>query len=183
MTEQTGKPRRTVVEQFDPRRPANRQWLLVSVDGRAPTADERAEFDKSPRGKVPSYTNLSRWIGSDATKSDASPGYVSLRFKSLPAGTLMIASHDASADAQAQALVNTKGKIPFVERVQMTSDKGFTFMLMVSVQHVAVGGKYALDQRGRPVPAETTVDIQGTLLGKSTRLKTVATFSDFQPVS
>jgi len=36
--QQTGKPRKILVEQYDPRRPAADQWSLVSVDGRAPTA-------------------------------------------------------------------------------------------------------------------------------------------------
>ncbi|MCC2976404.1 hypothetical protein LK533_06920 [Sphingomonas sp. PL-96] len=74
VTDRTGAARTTVVEQYDPGRPAAQRWQLVSVDGRKPTAKEAAGSRKAKRGPVPAYAELAKWFGAPATRSDASPG-------------------------------------------------------------------------------------------------------------
>jgi len=59
--QQTGKPRKILVEQYDPQRPAADQWSLIGVDGRAPTAKESADAHKVKRGPAPSYGELAKW--------------------------------------------------------------------------------------------------------------------------
>ncbi|MDT9600191.1 hypothetical protein [Sphingosinicella rhizophila] len=44
-------PRKVLVEQYDPRRPLAQQWSLISVDGRAPTAKERADARRPKEGR------------------------------------------------------------------------------------------------------------------------------------
>ncbi len=176
----TDNPRKVMVEQYDPRRPAAQQWSLISVDGRAPTAKEIAESRKAKRGPVPSYGELAKWIGSPATRTDTSTGTVTYRFARLPAGTLKIGSHDASAHTQAEAIVNIKGKTPFVERIRFASTKKFKLMLVASVRSMTISGRYSLLPNGAAVPAEASSLLDGSMLGKSGQMKTMATFSDFR---
>ena len=180
--ERTGAARKIVVEQFDPRRPAADQWLLVSVDGRQPTPKELSQSRKSKREPVPSYAQLAEWIAAPATRSDPSPGLVLYRYARLPAGTLKLGSHDASADTRAEALVNTRGKAPYVERVRLTSTKGFRMMLVASLQSMVVESRYRPLPDGATVPASVTSDIQGSMMGKAGQLKSELIYSDVQRV-
>lgn len=180
--ERTGVPRKIFVEQFDPRRAVGARWSLVTVDGRAPTPKELAQSAKARRGPVPSYLELADWIAAPATRSSGAPGYAVYRYARLPAGVLKINKHDASADTRAEVLVNLGGRAPFVERVRLTSTKGFRMMLVASVQSMTIDGRYRLLADGQPVPAGTVSDIAGSLMGKAGQLRTTASYSDFQKV-
>jgi hypothetical protein len=180
--ERTGAARQVFVEQFDPRKPAAQAWALVSVDGHAPAEKDLSSWRKGDRGPVPSYNQLAKWFGAPATRSDGPAGYVTYRFARLPAGALKIGSHDASADTQAEAVVNVQGKLPYVERVRLVSTKSFRMMLVASVQSMATSGHYRLQADGAPVPAESNSRIIGSLFGKDQTIQASATYSDFQKV-
>ncbi|PTS87234.1 hypothetical protein DBR17_06365, partial [Sphingomonas sp. HMWF008] len=136
--ERSGAAAKTYVEQFDPRRAAADRWTLVSVDGRAPSAKDIASSRKTKRGPTPSYAQVADWFGAAATRSEVKGG-VLYRFARLPKGMLKIGSHDASADTQAEALVNTSGAVPFVEHVRMVSNKSFSVMLVASLKSIGSG--------------------------------------------
>ena len=180
--ERTGAARQVFVEQFDPRKPAGQQWSLASVDGHAPAEKDLGAWRKGDRGPVPSYNQLGKWFGGGATRSDGAQGYVTYRFARLPAGALKIGSNDASADTQAEAVVNTQGKFPFVERIRLVSTKSFRMMLVASVQSMATSGHYRMQADGLAVPAESTSRIIGSLFGKDQTIQALATYSDFQKV-
>ena len=180
--EQTGKPRKTLVEQYDPRRQGADQWQLVSVDGRAPTAKESADAHKMKRGPVPSYGELAKWVGAPAVRTSPAPGYALYRFARLPTGTLMIGSHDASPDTQAEMLVNIKDKIPMVERVRLKSTRSFRMMLVASVDSIMTDQRYRLLPDGHAVPSQAISDVSGSMLGKAGRMQADATYTDFKAV-
>ena len=180
--ERTGAARQVFVEQFDPRKPGAQQWALLSVDARTPTAKELEQWRKADRGPVPSYAQLAKWFGAPATRSDSAPGYVTYRFARLPAGAIKLGSHDASADTQAEALVNTKGKTPYVEQVRLASTKGFRMMLVASVQSMAVSGHYRLLSDGYPVPEESASIMTGSMLGKAATIHATVSYAAFQRV-
>jgi hypothetical protein len=182
VTDRTGSARTTVVEQYDPARPAAQRWQLVSVDQRAPTAKEAERSRKVKRGPVPAYAELAKWFGAPATRSEAAPGYVTYQFARLPAGTVKIGSHDASADTRGEALVNVRAKTPFVERVRFTSAKGFRMMMVASVQSMDVVSRYALLPSGAVVPAASDTSLTGSLFGKSGRIHSTANYAGFQRV-
>ena len=179
--ERTGAARKTLVEQFDPRRAAAERWSLVSVDGRAPTAKDLAGWRKIKRERVPSYAENAKWFGAPATRVDAD-GLTTYRFARLPAGTLKIGSHDASADAQAEAVVNTRGRAPFIERVRFVTTKPFRMMLVASVQSLVADARYTALANGAVVPAEVASRTAGSLMGKSGTLATRTTYDQVQPV-
>ena len=175
-----GAAAKTVVERFDPRRPAAQRWTPVSVDGRAPAPKDLERARKAKRDRTPSYAELARWFGAPATRADGPAGYVVYRFARLPAGTLKIGSHDASADTSAEALVNVRGPAPFVERVRFASAKPFRMMMVARVQSIAATARYRPLPDGTPVPLDTATDMAGSLMGKAGRMRATATFSGWE---
>lgn len=179
--ERTGAPRKTYVEQFDPSRAPAERWSLISIDGRAPTPKEIATSRKANHGPVPSYAQLAEWFGSPATRSDVGGG-VLYRFARLPKGIFKIGSHDASADTQVEALVNTGGAVPFVERVRMMSNKSFSVMLVASLRSIAVDQRYRLLADGTAVPSEATSALTGAMMGKAGTMRTDTRYSEFRAI-
>ncbi len=179
--ERSGAAAKTYVEQFDPRRAAADRWTLVSVDGRAPSAKDIASSRKTKRGPTPSYAQVADWFGAAATRSEVKGG-VLYRFARLPKGTLKIGSHDASADTQAEALVNTSGAVPFVEHVRMVSNKSFSVMLVASLKSIVIDQRYRLLPDGNAVPSDATSTLTGAMMGKAGTMRSNTSFSEFRAI-
>ncbi|MEH3037112.1 MAG: hypothetical protein PGN23_11605 [Sphingomonas adhaesiva] len=180
--DRTGAARKVIVDRYDPRRPEAQRWSIVSIDGRPPTAKEQSKSLKDRRGQVSSYAELAKWFGAPATRIDAAPGQVLYRFPRLPDDVVKVGPHDASPDTQAEATVNTSGKIPFVERVRFVTAKPFRMMLVASVQGMTVTARYRQLPSGQVVPATIASSITGSMLGKSGRIDTLVAIEDIQPV-
>lgn len=178
----TGEKPKVFVEKYDPRAAAQARWTLVSVDGRKPTAKEIADAAKTKRGPHPSYARLAQWLGAPATRSEPAPGYVLYKYPRLPAGTAKFGSHDASADTRAEALINVKGRVPFVERVRFASTKGFRMMLVASVSAMTVDGRYRQLPDGTVVPDDADSAVTGSMLGKSGQMRTKIDYAGFERV-
>jgi hypothetical protein len=99
-------------------------------------------------------------------------GSVAYRFARLPAGAVKIGSHDASADTTVDAVVDTRGPVPFVSRVRMASTRGFRMMLVAKVERYAFTSTYAPLADGRPFPTAVEAVIAGAMMGKSGDLVT-----------
>jgi hypothetical protein len=183
VSEQSGSPRRTFVEQFDPRKPPAQRWTLVSVDGRAPTPQELDQSRKAQRGPTPSYADVADWFGAPATRSDGAAGTVVYRFASLPKGAFKIGSHDASANMRVEAVVNTRGKIPFLERVRIVSAGKMRIMLVALIESMVINGLYRQLPDGHAVPAESNSETSGSMFGKSGLIRASVSYADFQPVN
>lgn len=177
--ERTGAARKTIEERFDPRRPIAERWSLVAIDGRAPTAKEIAEMRKAKRAPVSGYADIAKFIAAPATRSDSTPGYVTYRFARLPKGAIKLGNHDASANLTAEALVNVRGKTPFVEQVRLTAIKGFRMMMVVSVKAMTVTTRYRALPDGHLAPIDSASTVDGSLLGKSGQMKTQVRFADY----
>jgi hypothetical protein len=172
--------RKVVLQQFDPRRPSGDQWVLITVDGRTLTSKEVEDARNAGRDPFPPYFAVSKWFGAPAIRSETAPGYVTYKFESLLPGTLKFGSHDASADTKAEALVNIRGNVPFIEELHLVSTKGFRIMLVASMGSMTYTMRYRQLPDGNVVPLDAVSDINGSAMGKSGQVHTSATFSDFQ---
>jgi len=171
----------TIVERYDPSRPADRRWTLSSIDGRAPTADEAAKYARSRADTVvPSYSRLGMHLGGRLTRDDAA-GHPVYRGSGLPKGAFVANGHDLSADAGVEAHVAAGAK-PFVERVVLASGKPFRMMLVAKVDRVEGVTRYKLMPDGRPVPAEQVVVMTGSMMGKSGSIRTIISYGDHRAV-
>ena len=178
----TGVASKTYVTAYDPRRAPADRWRLVSIDGRAPTEKESEKSRKAKRGPVPTYADLAKWLGAPATRIEGSDGAVIYRYPRLPAGTVKLGSHDASADVAAEVLVNPNGGAPFVDRIRFTSTKAFRMMLVASVRTMAFTTRFHRLADGQVVMADTTSAITGSMMGKSGELRTNLNYTDWQKV-
>lgn len=156
-------------------------WSVLRVDGRAPTAKERTDILKpATREPTPSYARVARWFGSSARRVAEAPGRVTYRFSGLPKGTIRMGSHDASADTIADAVVNTWGPQPYVERVRFTSAKPFRMMLVAKVEQYVLNSSYAPLADGRVFPVATDSEFSGSMLGKSGSLRARSRFTEMR---
>lgn len=171
--ERTGATAQEIVTRYDPRAPAGARWTVVRMNGRASTPKETTNVLKAANASPPpAYAKLASWFGAPATRVAQTAGSVTYRFARLPAGALKIGKHDASADTVADAVVNTAGRLPFVERVHFTSTKPFRMMLVAKVARYDVVSSFSPLPDGRPFPAGTGVDMAGSLMGKAGVFKT-----------
>lgn len=179
--ERTGAPTKQFVQRYDPRRaPA---WTLIRVDDRTPTAKETRDSVKmSARGTVPSYAQIADWFGAPATRIAATPTAVTYRFVNLPKGAIKMGPFDPSANTSVEAVVNTSGRIPFVEHARFTSNKAFRMMMVVKVERFVIDATNRLLPDGRPVSQSATTEFTGSFLGKAQTLRTRTVYSDVQAV-
>lgn len=180
--ERTGAPAKQFVQRYDPRRGAA-AWTLIKVDDRAPTKKEIGDSAKmSARGQVPSYAQIADWFGAPATRIATTPTTVTYRFVNLPKGAIKMGSFDASANTSIEAVVNTAGRVPFVERARFTSNKATRMMMVVKIDSFVINATNRLLPDGRPVSESATTEFIGSFFGKAQTLKTRTVYSDVQPV-
>jgi hypothetical protein len=181
VNQRSGEAAKDYVLSYDPRRTKGSRWILVRAQGRAPTAKETADFTKQAnKGTVPSYGDIAKWFGGPAVRVVAGKTSVTYRFASLAPGSIKFASHDASANTAAEAVVNIAGPVPFVETVHLTSNTAFRMMLVAKIEHVDIAARYQMMANGRPAVVGTAANMTGSLLGKAGWFKSNARFSDIR---
>ena len=180
--ERTGAPATQIVQRYDPRR-GKAAWSLLKIDDRAPTPKQAADAAKrSAKAQVPSYARIAEWFGAPATRVATTPTSVTFRFAALPKGTIKMGSHDASANTSVEAVVNTAGRIPFVERARFTSNAPFRMFMVAKVERFVITATHRLLGDGRPVLDATATEFGGSLMGKAQTLKTRTAYTDYAPV-
>src|SRR3954470_5255053 len=184
-TEQTssGKTEKKVtVEKFDPMKPADQHWILLSVDGAPPAADPLSEFPKKSgkRRVIPGYARLGGYFGSPATVS-SDGGRTVFHFTALPQNAVRVFDTDVSQTATADASINQTASIPFVKNVRITL-KPMRLKLVMKLQQYESTARYRIGPEGKPLLVEQISDMTGSGMGKEGKAHTVATYSDFKLV-
>ena len=173
------KQTRATVERYDPRKPADQRWNIVSVDGRAPTTDELKNHRKeSPKRRVAHYGRVANYFGAESTTTAGQSGRTIFRFAQLPKESLVVNNNDFSSSAVAEATVDASGAVPFVEQVRFTLTKPVRLMLVAKVERFESITRYRVLADGKPVPVEQVSEMSGSMPGKVGRIKTLLTYSD-----
>lgn len=174
---------RVAVERWDPTRGADQRWTLVSIDGRAPTEDELKKHSReAPKRRVAHYDRVGIYFAAPSTVRTDERGRTVFRFQSLPKGSVTIADSDLSANATAEATLNTTGSQPYVAQVRFTSTKSARVKLVAKIERFVLTTRYRMMPEGKPVPAELISDIEGSMLGRDGRVRTVLTYTDHRAV-
>lgn len=174
--------KRTVVERFDPSRPAAQRWTLVSIDGKPPTAEEAKDYAKDMAGAmVPNYGRVAGYFGAGAQRATAG-GRTVFRAAKLPRKAFMMNKSDLSAHARAEATL-AEGPRPFVEKLDLVTTKPVRMMLVAKIERLEASSRYKLMPDGRPVLTEQVSDMRGSMMGKSGSMHTVITYSDHRAVT
>ncbi|MEY2557576.1 MAG: hypothetical protein QOE34_1001 [Verrucomicrobiota bacterium] len=184
-SEQTsnGKTEKHVnVEKFDPTKPGQARWTLVSVDGAPPPPDVLSRFQKdAAKRRVPGYYRLARYFGTSATASTDSQGRTVFHFSTLPKDTAIVFDTDVSQNTAADVSVSEASGVPFAEHVHLTVGP-MRIKLLMKPERYESTARYRLGPEGKPLLVEHTADMTGSGMGQEGRVHTVTTYSDYRVV-
>lgn len=176
-----GKTAKVVsVEKFDPIKPADARWTLVSVNGAPPSAAALKKYRKeaAKRRVVPGYHRIANYFGAPATVASEGGGKKVFHFATLPKGSVSIEGTDLSHLATAESSVTEAGGAPFVEQVR--------FALIPRRAHVIdryeTTFRYRIGPDGKPFLTEATSDLFGSGMGLKAMMHTATIYSDYQAV-
>ncbi len=177
--ERTGAAAMERVSRYDPRG-GGKPWTLLKIDGKPPTPKQlEQDAKRASRVPPPSYARIAEWFGAPATRVATTPTSVTYRFASLPKGTIKMGSYDASPNTSAEAVVNTAGKVPFVERARFSSNTPTRLFLVAKLERFVANSTYRLLPDGRPIPTGVATEFSGSMMGKSATMTTRTSYSDF----
>ena len=182
-TASNGKTEKKVtIEKFDPTKPADARWSLVSIDGAPPSAEELKGHRKeaAKRRIVPGYHRVAAYFGAPATASE-SGGKTVFRFASLPKGAISILDTDVSHNATAEASVSEAGGVPFAEEVRFTV-RPMRVKLLMKIDQFETVARYRIGPGGRPLLTESTSEMAGSGLGREGTMRNTTTYSDYRAV-
>ena len=170
------------VDRYDPTKPWDARWTLVSVDGAPPSADALRKYRKeTPKRRVPGYHRLANYFAGQVTSATDSRGRTVFRFSSLPKESVLVFKSDLSHNTTAEAAVGEADGVPFVEQVQL-SIKPTRILLVMKLQHYESTSRFRMGPEGKPVLVEQVADMTGYGLGQEGRLHQVITYSDYRAV-
>lgn len=179
----SGKTQKKVtIEKFEPTKPAEARWTLVSIDGAPPSAEQLKSHGKeaAKRRIVPGYHTITNYFGSPATASE-SGGKTVFRFASLPKGAISILDTDVSHDASAEASVAEANGPPFVEQVRFTV-KPMRVKLLMKIDRFENIARYRIGPGGKPFLMESASDMSGSGMGQAGTMRNATTYSDYRAV-
>ncbi len=155
--EDNGKPS-VFVDRYDPA--LAQPWKLVSVEGRAPKADEIENWKKSVKNGVPGYARVALLLAA-AQRVDAAH----YRVAQLPKGFM---PRDSFAEhLVADLAVDSSGARPFVREAHFYATAPFRMFIVAKIDKFDAINRYATGADGAPrIVAQDTL-LAGTGPGMS----------------
>jgi hypothetical protein len=170
------------VDKYDPTKSGDARWILVSVDGAAPSADALTKYQKeSAKRRVPGYYRLAKYIGTTATTTTDPKGRTVFHFNSLPKDTAVVFDSDVSSNTSADVSITEAGGTPFAEQVHLTV-RPMRIKLLMKLDHYESTVRYRLGPEGKPLLVEHTAEMAGSGMGQEGKVRNVITYSDYRPV-
>jgi len=170
------------VEKYDPTKPADVRWTLVSVYGAAPSADILAGYKKeSSKRRVPGYYRLAKYLATTSTASSDSRGRTVFHFNSLPKDSAIVMDSDVSSNTSAEVSVTEANGNTFAEQVHL-SVKPMRLKLIMKLEQYESTARYRIGPEGKPLLVEHTADMSGSGLGQEGKAHSVATYTDYRAV-
>lgn len=173
-----GKPTVVMVDRFDPRAPAGRRWTLLTVDGRAPTADDVKRYAKqNSEDDVPGFHRLHELLEGKPPTCTAAAGNTLCRWPNLAAGAVRMKGPDLSERLSAEvALEPAAGRI-IPASVRVYAAQPFTIMAVAKMHKLDVVSTYVPGRNGVPFLAAQNIDVDVTApFGKGAKSHTEVRF-------
>jgi hypothetical protein len=170
------------VEKFDPTKPTDARWTLVSVDGAPPAADVLSRYQKeSAKRRVPGYYRLAKYFGSASSVTSDSRGRTVFHFNALPKDAAIVMDSDVSSSTSADVTVTETNGTPFVEQVHLTV-RPMRLKLVMKLERYESTARYRMGPEGKPLLAENIADMSGSGMGQEGGAHTAAAYSDYRAV-
>ena len=178
-TEGNKKEERVVVDRWDPARPQEQRWTLVSINGQPPTPEQLKSYEKESAKRRPAYYGrVAEYFGKPATSATDAKGRPVFRLGSLPKETVMVMGSDISANATGELSVNATGAAPFIEEIRFVSTKPTRVKLIAVIERFEAVTRYRIMPDGKPAPVESTSEMNGSMMGKQGLIRTKVSYSE-----
>ena len=182
-TEGNKKEERVVVDRWDPAKPQDQRWTLVSINGQPPTADQLKNYGKeTAKRRTVYYGRVAEYFASPATSATDARGRPVFRLASLPKETVVASGSDISANATGELVADTSGPTPFIEEVRFVSTKSARVKLVALIERFEAVNRYRMMPNGKPAPVESVSEMNGSMMGKQGTIRTKVTYSDHRAV-
>lgn len=180
-TEGNKKEERVVIDRWDPTKPQDQRWTLVSINGQPPTADQLKNYHKEKR-RPAYYGRVADYFGKPTTSATDGRGRTVFRFTALPKETVVVNGSDISANATGEVAVDATGATPFIEEVRLASSKPTRVKLVAVIERFEATTRYRMMPDGKPAPVESSSEMNGSMLGKQGLIRTKVTYSEHRAV-
>ena len=182
-TEGNKKEERVVIDRWDPTKPQDQRWALVSINGQPPTTDQLKNYAKeTPKRRPAHYGRVAEYFGKPATSATDARGRPIFRLGSLPKETVMVMGSDISTNAAGELTVNTTGATPFIEEIRFTSSKSTRVKLLAVIERFEAMTRYRMMPDGKPAPFESTSEMNGSMMGKQGLIRTKVSYSEHRAI-
>lgn len=178
--EGSGKGSGTIIEvdRFDPAAPQGQQWAMVSVNGKAPTAQQIGAYKKRNAGlPVPGFHRVQVMLKGNAEMRTDAAGRTVYLFRKLPANSVPTPGPDISTHLSAEATVEQVAGRPVLSQVRVFAAQPFAMMATVKMHVFETVSVYSPGPGGRPflTGQSTSVDVSAPF-GMGARHKALASF-------
>ena len=182
-TEGNKKEERVIVDRWDPAKPQDQRWTLVSINGQPPNADQLKNYQKeTPKRRTVYYGRIAEYFGKPATSATDARGQTVFRLASLPKETVVASGTDISGNATGELVVEASGGTPFIEEVRFASTKSTRVKLVALIERFEAVNRYKMMPNGKPAPVESSSEMNGSMMGKQGIIRTKVTYSDHRAV-
>jgi hypothetical protein len=171
------------IDKYDPTKPGDGRWTLISMDGAPPSADALSKYKKeTPKRRVPGYYRLAKYFGTAATTTTDAKGRTVFHYSSLPKDTAIVLESDVSSNTSADVSVTDASGTSFAEQVHLTV-KPMRLKLIMKLDSYESTARYRLGPEGKPLLVESISDMSGSGMGQEGKAHTVVTYSDYRAVA
>ncbi|WP_448578832.1 hypothetical protein [Thermaurantiacus sp.] len=163
-----GGTKRVEVDRYDPGKPEGQRWSLVSVNGKAPSAEDRKAWEEFIAGQpiAPGPWRLDPLLAGAEPKVTSRGAETVYSWPKLPKGSLPLGKFDLTDKLAAEASVIDMAGKPTVRQVRITAPKPFRVMMLAKFDTMTVTSDYARDASGRLILTRQETVQDATIPGR-----------------
>lgn len=163
-----GGTKRVEIDRFDPGKPEGKRWSLISVNGKAPSPEERKVWEEFIEGQpiAPGPWRLDALLAGPNPKATSKGSETVYSWTSLPKGSLPLGKFDLTDKLAAEASVIDQAGGPTIRQVRIRAPKPFRVMMLAKFDTMTVTSDYARDANGRLVLTRQETVQDATIPGR-----------------
>jgi len=156
-------------------------WVLLSVNGNAPSADDASKYAKQTKAAiVPGYYRIGLYLAGATSRTTDAQGRTVYHIATLPKGSINVGG-DVS-DKMAADITVESGASPYASRLHVFAKAPFRVMLVAKIDSLDTVSDYARGADGKPVLVRSVNTITGSQFGKDGTQRTDAAFSNVRNI-